>query len=124
MDFFVAAKRIRNRSSIPRERGRVKDNQIKAWHHFFVRLGGGLGFQPIEYVRSFKGAFVCKIIYLRIACGGRNGIGALVHEMNVCRAGARSVQAKSAEETEAIENLCTVREFGDTPIIDLLVEIK
>ena len=63
-------------------------------------------------------------VCLGIAARGYNGVGTLVEHMDVGSAGARSVQAKAAQETEAIQHLRVFGEFGDPLVIELLIEVQ
>lgn len=124
MDFFVAAQGARDGSAISGEGWRVKDDEVPAGDNLFVRLRGGLGAEPIEHVGGFEGAFVSQSIGGSVAGGSRNGIGALVEEMDLGGTSARGVEAEPAEEAEAIEDLRAFCEVGDELIVELLVEVE
>jgi len=55
---------------------------------------------------------------------GSHGLGALLEQVHMRRAGARSMQAETAQETEAIKHLRAFRPPGHAGIIVLLVEIQ
>src|SRR3954468_5052980 len=58
MNLLVAPEGIRNRSAIARKRGRIKNDQIEARNHFFMRGCSSLRFQPVKYIGRFERALV------------------------------------------------------------------
>ena len=89
MDFLIAAQGVRNRGAIPRERGRVEDDEVPTRDDFLVRLYCGLSFEPIEYVNRLKRTLFGLAVGSCVSGSGSDGIGALVQEMDLRSTGAR-----------------------------------
>ncbi len=123
VDFLVAAQGVRHGGAAAGEGRRIKDDDVETGNDFLVGLHGGLGLEPVEDVYGFEGAFVGQVVGGGNACGRGDGVGALVEQMDVRRAGASGVQAEPAQKTEAIEHLGAAAGLGDGFVINLLVEI-
>ena len=89
-----------------------------------MRLDGGLGFEPVEDVGGFEGAFISQPIAFGVALRGSNGLRALVQAMDMRRAGTSAVKRESAKKTETIQHLTSARQRGDQRVVLLLVQIK
>src|SRR5712671_1314610 len=111
MNLLVAAQRIRHGGAVACERRRIEDDQIEARNDAFMRLDGGVVFEPVENIDRVEGAFVPKPVGGGVALGGFNRVGALVKQMDVLRPCPRRVQTESAEETEAVEHLSAIRKL-------------
>src|SRR6516164_3394391 len=124
MNLFIATQRIRNRGPVAREGGRVQHDHIPTRHYFLVRTRHSLRLEPIKYVGRLKRALVGKTIELGVAFGGSQSLHALVEHINLRCPRTRGVQAKTAYEAKAVEDLGASRQLRDEPVIDLLIEIK
>src|SRR5215831_13453963 len=123
VDFLVAAKGVGNGGAIAREGRRVEHDQIKSRRNFFVRLHRGLRLEPIENVHGFKGAFFRQSIICGMTLCLFNGFLALIQEMDMICSRPNGVQAETAQETEAVQDLSAFYQPGDALVVDLLVEV-
>src|ERR1035437_2025259 len=113
MNLLVATQRIRHGRAVARERRRIEDDQIEARDDAFVRLDGGIFFEPVENIDGVERTFVCKTVGGGVAFGSFNRVGTLVEQMDVRRTRARRVQTEAAEKTEAVEHLSAFGELRD-----------
>ena len=88
-----------------------------------VRFDGGVGLEPVENIHGLERTFFRQAVGGGVAGGRGDGIRALVEQVDMRRARARRVQAKSAEKTEAIQNLRAFGKLRHGLIIHLLIKI-